>query len=361
MPTTSDQTLLCSYRYDPLDRLDSYAQASAPNLLRFYCKSRLVTQIQGAMGHSIVRHDYYLLAQQQRHNLQIDTRLLATDQQCSVLRALDATQTNALVYTPYGQCLPANGIFSLLMFNGEQPDPQTGHYLLGNGYRVFNPVLMRFHGPDSLSPFGKGGLNAYAYCLGDPVNRVDPTGNASFNVNTTNNILSWLSRARKAIIAKNPETFQKLISGPAEMSQFEHVSYHGSSKKHAPSLTQGLDGRHSGKNGNQALGPGFYTTDVLDIAKRHADIAARNDNSTPVVFNVYVKDFHTFKPIKYDANDHTINGRIIMTGKPEYIQKGHTLLFPIGVYNKIKVQPFDNSVPGRLQPKPDPYQIRKTT
>ncbi|KPZ22499.1 RHS repeat-associated core domain-containing protein, partial [Pseudomonas syringae group genomosp. 3] len=30
--------------------------------------------------------------------------------------------------------------------------------------------------PDSLSPFGKGGLNAYAYCAGDPVNRSDPSG-----------------------------------------------------------------------------------------------------------------------------------------------------------------------------------------
>jgi RHS repeat-associated protein len=65
---------------------------------------------------------------------------------------------------------------SLLGFNGERPDPVTGHYLLGNGYWAFNPLLMRFNSPDSLSPFGKGGLNSYAYCLGDPVNFMDPTG-----------------------------------------------------------------------------------------------------------------------------------------------------------------------------------------
>ncbi|RMU75656.1 hypothetical protein ALP24_200133 [Pseudomonas syringae pv. aptata] len=35
---------------------------------------------------------------------------------------------------------------------------------------------MRFNSPDSMSPFGKGGMNAYAYCAGDPVNRSDPTG-----------------------------------------------------------------------------------------------------------------------------------------------------------------------------------------
>jgi hypothetical protein len=48
--------------------------------------------------------------------------------------------------------------------------------LLGNGYRAYNPTLMRFHSPDSWSPFGGGGLNAYTYCVGDPVNFSDPTG-----------------------------------------------------------------------------------------------------------------------------------------------------------------------------------------
>jgi len=38
---------------------------------------------------------------------------------------------------------------------------------------------MRFNSPDSLSPFGDGGLNGYAYCVGDPVNRSDPTGHFS--------------------------------------------------------------------------------------------------------------------------------------------------------------------------------------
>jgi uncharacterized protein RhaS with RHS repeats len=35
---------------------------------------------------------------------------------------------------------------------------------------------MRFNSPDSWSPFGEGGLNAYTYCLGDPVNAIDPSG-----------------------------------------------------------------------------------------------------------------------------------------------------------------------------------------
>ncbi|MCX5097788.1 flagellin [Streptomyces sp. NBC_00365] len=68
------------------------------------------------------------------------------------------------------------GRLSLLGFNGELSDPVTEHYLLGNGYRSFNPVLMRFISPDSLSPFGEGRLNSYAYCVGDPVNLVDTSG-----------------------------------------------------------------------------------------------------------------------------------------------------------------------------------------
>jgi RHS repeat-associated protein len=107
------------------------------------------------------------------------TILLATDQQRSVLNALDATQPHLLAYTPYGHRPLANGLLSLLGFNGELPDPVTGHYHLGNGYRQFNTVLMRFNSPDSWSPFGKGGLNAYAYCLGDPMNRVELGGHSS--------------------------------------------------------------------------------------------------------------------------------------------------------------------------------------
>ena len=104
------------------------------------------------------------------------TILLATDQQRSVLNALDSNRPRPIAYTPYGHRPPENGLLSLLGFNGELPDPLTGHYHLGKGYRQFNPVLMRFNSPDSWSPFGEGGLNAYGYCGGDSINRSDPSG-----------------------------------------------------------------------------------------------------------------------------------------------------------------------------------------
>jgi hypothetical protein len=56
-------TLLCHYRYDPLDRLINQTQPDTPANQRFYCKSRLATEIQGAVQYSIFQRDDQLLAQ----------------------------------------------------------------------------------------------------------------------------------------------------------------------------------------------------------------------------------------------------------------------------------------------------------
>ena len=176
MPTPSADTLLCRFHYDPLDRLRGSRQTSATQSLRFYCKERLATLIQGGVQRSVMQHDRYLLAQQRRHDTLTDTSLLATDQQRSVLSSLDATHIRPVAYSPYGF---RQRISDLPGFNGEMPDPLTHTYPLGNGYRTFNPLLMCFHSPDSSSPFGDGGLNAYGYCLGDPINRSDPTGHVA--------------------------------------------------------------------------------------------------------------------------------------------------------------------------------------
>ncbi|WP_131108980.1 RHS repeat-associated core domain-containing protein [Pseudomonas sp. Sample_10] len=175
MPTNRE-ALLCRYHYDPLDRLVACTPSEQASAQRFYLKNSLATEIQGSEQRSIFQQEDQLLAQQQRQIGSVETTLLATDQQRSVLNALAATRPHLLAYTPYGHRAPENGLLCLLGFNGERPDPVTGCYLLGNGYRAFNPVLMRFNSPDKHSPFAKGGLNTYVYCLGDPINLSDPTG-----------------------------------------------------------------------------------------------------------------------------------------------------------------------------------------
>lgn len=167
---------LCRYRYDPLDRLADCTPSAQPRTQRFYLKERLTSEIQGSVQRLVFQQNDQLLAQQQRQDDVVETTLLAIDLQRSVLCTLDATRPHPFAYTPYGHRAPATGLLSLLGFNGERPDPVTGHYLLGNGYRAFNPVLMRFNSPDRRSPFNKGGVNAYAYALGDPINHADPTG-----------------------------------------------------------------------------------------------------------------------------------------------------------------------------------------
>ncbi|MFJ4445430.1 RHS repeat-associated core domain-containing protein [Pseudomonas sp. NPDC089422] len=77
-------------------------------------------------------------------------------------------------YTSHGYTGSAENNQSILLYNAEML--LGGLYFLGAGYRAYNPILRRFHSADEYSPFGIGGLNAYAYCLGNPLNWIDPSG-----------------------------------------------------------------------------------------------------------------------------------------------------------------------------------------
>lgn len=95
--------------------------------------------------------------------------LLATDMAQSVTRRGQALR----VYTPFGYVPSQRGEAG---FAGQLNESSL--YMLGNGYRAYLPTLGRFVSPDAVSPFGQGGLNAYAYCDDDPVNRRDNEGDS---------------------------------------------------------------------------------------------------------------------------------------------------------------------------------------
>lgn len=132
--------------------------------------------------------------------------ILAIDQQVSV-----HTSNNFPLrpYTPYGY--QGGKGCPLLAFAGEAGALLPQGYLLGNGKRAYHTGTMRFHSPDVFSPFGRGGLNAYAYCTGDPINKVDrdgdsPTrvvGQATGLVWGTVGMLSSLNKASKAIVKRS--------------------------------------------------------------------------------------------------------------------------------------------------------------
>lgn len=91
--------------------------------------------------------------------------------------ACDDPGTRHRRYGAYGQAIAPAGS-ARTAFAGEILDVVFGGYVLG--VRTYLPRLRHFMSPDSASPFDGGGVNRYAYCLGDPINRIDPSGNASF-------------------------------------------------------------------------------------------------------------------------------------------------------------------------------------
>ncbi|NBA97102.1 RHS repeat-associated core domain-containing protein [Pseudomonas sp. R5(2019)] len=112
------------------------------------------------------------------HLISPGTTLIASDSLSSALVFSSPTARQAVIYSAYGYTLPE--LHKRLGFCGQIRESIAGIYLLGNGYRGYNSTLMRFNSPDNWSPFGAGGMNAYAYCLGDPTNFKDPSGHIRF-------------------------------------------------------------------------------------------------------------------------------------------------------------------------------------
>ncbi len=162
-----------SYRFDALDVLAERTSGGGSER-RFYVDGALAARADGARRSHYLRAGGHVLAEHMQGE-DAGTVLLATDRSNTVLGEARPGAEQSVAYTAYG--FPSRGpLWTQLAYNGEMNEAGTGWQLLGNGYRAFNPVLMRFHSPDDLSPFERGGINAYAYCANDPVNRVDPTG-----------------------------------------------------------------------------------------------------------------------------------------------------------------------------------------
>ncbi len=186
--------MLCRYHYDAMDRLANASPSGMDSFRHFYKKNRLNTQVQAFIQHTYLHASDHSLALQRAYDQGSDCAVLAADRQDSVI----ATPLSVFSYTPYGHRHPQADPISLPGFTGQQADPVTGHYLLGNGYRAFNPVLMRFNSPDRLSPWGDGGLNAYAYCKGDPVNQIDSTGHIPAFLKPFSKLLSHMTTPSEA-------------------------------------------------------------------------------------------------------------------------------------------------------------------
>lgn len=147
----------------------------------FYQDGRLSSATQRHHCRRILRAGDVAMAERQTGSIHL-TGFLATDNAGTILHLRESERGESHIYTAYGHdpLLPSPS--TLLGFNGEPHHSELLGALLGNGYRAYSSTLMRFCSADSWSPFALGGLNAYGYCLGDPVNRSDRTGHLSFAV-----------------------------------------------------------------------------------------------------------------------------------------------------------------------------------
>ncbi|KAF7883302.1 uncharacterized protein EAF02_005222 [Botrytis sinoallii] len=185
-----NNNVLAQYLYDAAGNLACQRVPNQPDTKFFYRGSLIAVQ-KGDRSVSYLSNgsEYWgeIVSQQGGST---ETHLWASNCQQSVLTTLDSQNPNQIQnqqYTPYGcSGSEAGSSFPSISFNGQWRDPITGWYHLGNGYRVYNPQLQRFHTPDPWAPFASGEINPYAYCLGDPINRVDPNGHFSlFGMNFT--------------------------------------------------------------------------------------------------------------------------------------------------------------------------------
>ena len=112
-------------------------------------------------------------------------RFYVTDRLGSTRFLTDASGniTEAYTYTAYGetttvQTTPPPGgtignfYYNPFLFTGQQFDESEGNYYLRNRY--YTPAYGRFLVADPIRL--QGGMNMYAYCNGNPINYVDPTG-----------------------------------------------------------------------------------------------------------------------------------------------------------------------------------------
>lgn len=167
------------YSYDALDRL--IAQGFSGGTQNLYYAARTLKNIMDGVQSTRLAHVAGACVAQSRTGIGagVGTWLTATDGQGSVLVTSNGKSAPDRAYTPYGYSKSAGGDVTQLGFDGERIDPVTNTYNLGDGYRAYHPALMRFAAPDPLSPFGGAGVNPYAYCIDDPINREDPSGHLS--------------------------------------------------------------------------------------------------------------------------------------------------------------------------------------
>lgn len=172
----------CAYRYDALGGL-ARIETPTESRLAFWNGGRIVNELRTRSDRSSEEVTWLRTHEAPAAEIlgggAMRTTLLGAALSGSVMLESDAA-SRTVAYAPHGyraERSDPDRAVSEMAFNGERLDAGSGCYLLGGGHhRPYSPTLGIFLAPDRESPFARGGLNTLSYCLGDPINHVDPTG-----------------------------------------------------------------------------------------------------------------------------------------------------------------------------------------
>jgi len=150
------------FTYDPETGLPLHIQHSNGNeTINIIGKGILYSVIFDSLGNEIDQKFYHF-------NLQGST-VATTD--------LTGTVTETADYKPYGEAYNSS-LTDYFQYKGRWGVQTHSDGLLFMGSRFYSPYLKRFLTQDTIPGLTSlsGTLNLYAYCLGDPINRIDPFG-----------------------------------------------------------------------------------------------------------------------------------------------------------------------------------------
>ena len=230
--SVSGPTIYVDYEYDPLGNLSGrsdYVQGIGTRQSRYIQdysgglpKVLVELEPDGSGGWSVVAQNYHygdrlVLSQSASGN----SSYYIHDRNGNVRNIINSSQTvlNSYSYTAFGEDI-ASQCFETVpnnwKFSGQYHDKQLDQYYLRA--RMYSPYLSRFNGYDPVlgsyqEPLT---LHQYLYCLNDPVNRVDLSGEFSLtDQNATHGIGSTLNSASGAYDAAKmvKDAATQLING----------------------------------------------------------------------------------------------------------------------------------------------------